>query len=113
MLGIANVTASSRIQPKITETTTTAMYIPTAAARRVVRLLGHVGRRVEPGDRVLGEQQAEPEHEPERRVREVVVRVAVARGVHRLREHVAENDWWWSGTMISTRTMNATPTMCQ
>ena len=30
VLGIANVTASSRIQPKTTETTT-AMYMPTAA----------------------------------------------------------------------------------
>ena len=32
MLGIANVTASRRIQPTTTETTT-AMYIPTAAMR--------------------------------------------------------------------------------
>ena len=23
------------------------------------------------------------------------------------------NDWWLSGTMISTRTMNSTPAMCQ
>ena len=32
MLGIANVTATSRTKPKITETTTD-MYIPTAAIR--------------------------------------------------------------------------------
>ena len=48
VLGMANVTATSRMNPKTTDATTD-MYIPTAAdARGLVRLLGHVRGRVEP-----------------------------------------------------------------
>ena len=65
VLGMAAVTASSRIQPKTTDATTD-MYIPTAAMREALpRLLRQVGRCVEPRDRVLRHQEAESKHEPE------------------------------------------------
>ena len=63
--GIANVTATRRMHPKITDTTTD-MSMPTAAERDAcVGLLGHVRRRVVAGHRVLRHEQAQPEDVPE------------------------------------------------
>ncbi len=66
VLGIANVTATRRIQPKITETTTDINMPDRGHPGGVVGFLGGVRRSVEARDRVLGEQHAESEHEPER-----------------------------------------------
>ena len=66
VLGIANVTATRRIQPKITETTTEVHMPGRGHPRGVVGFLGGMRRCVEARDRVLREQHAEPEHEQER-----------------------------------------------
>ena len=95
MSGTANVTATSRTKPKTTETTTDMMMPEGAPRAAFLRLLAHVRRGVVAGERVLGHQQADPEHEPEQRAREA--RAGEARVVDRLREHEADADWWWSG----------------
>ena len=72
MLGIANVTARSRIQPKTTETTTD-MYMPTAADREAWCVSSAMCADASKPVIVYWDiSRPETEHEPEHGVREVV-----------------------------------------
>jgi len=108
--GTANVTASSRIQPKITDATTD-MYMPTAAMREAVRVSSAMCaeaskpvivycdiRRPRPK---TNQNMIEPQPAPEKP--ELLI----------VSPKTYSIDWCRSGTMIRTRTMNATPAMCQ
>ena len=110
--GTANVTASSRIKPKTTETKTD-VHMPVAAILdALARLLGRVRRRIEPGDRVLRHQEPEPKTNQNAGLENDGRSTPVARVVHGLREDVRER-LMLSGTMMRMPTTSTTPTMCQ
>ncbi len=110
--GIAKVTASRRIQPKITEATT-EVHIPVAAIREALFVSSAVcadasnpvivycassSPRPHTNQNVGLDHDVVPPPKPE------LLTVSVK---------TYESDWCRSGTMIRTATMTATPTMCQ
>src|SRR6185436_11263921 len=108
--GTANVTASRRTQPKITDTTTD-MYIPTAAIREAVRVSSAMCAEASKPVIVYcdisrpspntNQNTIAPKPLPEKP--ELLI----------VSPKTYPSDWCRSGTMIMTRTMNTTPAMCQ
>src|SRR5689334_22517304 len=107
--GMANVTATSRMNPKITDTTTD-ITMPMAADREAFRVSS-----------LMWAEASYP----------VIVYWAIRSPIPHTTQNIGfeklwpwnpekfsvsvntnESDLWWSGTMISTRTTRTTPPMC-
>src|SRR5262245_16693433 len=110
LLGIANVTARRRIQPKITETTT-EVHIPVAAIREALLVSSAVcADASKPVIVYCGSSMPSPSTSRNASPNEVVPSPKPELLIVFVNTY--ESDWWLSGTMIRIATITTTPAMC-
>src|SRR5688572_20154612 len=110
VLGIANVTATSRIQPKMTETTT-EVHMPTAAPREALLVSSAAcADASKPVIVYCGSSIPRPSTSRNASPNDVVPSPKPELLIVSVKTY--ESDWWSFGTMIRMATMTTTPTMC-
>ena len=110
LLGIANVTATRRIQPKITETTTD-VHIPIAAIRDALLVSSAVcADASNPVIVYCGSSMPSPSTSRNASPNWVVPSPKPELLIVCVKTY--ESDWWSLGTMIRIATITTTPTMC-
>src|SRR3712207_3126647 len=110
VLGMANVTARRRIQPKMTEATT-AVHMPVAAIREALFVSSAVWAEASKPVIVYCASRR-PRPQTNRNVNPPVVPPPKPE-LFTVSVNTYESDWCRSGTTIRTTTMTATPIMCQ